>query len=169
MTLSGTTTPSQSGYESNGNEGVLHTRQSSRTGVSPSKAVYWLVIRVVYYIKSSITRVDAVPSLNFANYLRHLQIPEKKNVSKSLIRHFFFRFYNLQRNNVQCTKLIFFISIFFLNTEWMNTEQPTLKMSFQLSKKRVLETFSHTPYVCMVIDIVTYQIASLTHTCKNYR
>ena len=31
-----TTTPSQSGPKSNGNEGVLHILQSSKTGASPS-------------------------------------------------------------------------------------------------------------------------------------
>ena len=35
-TLTGTTTPRQSGPESNDNEGVLHIPQSSRTEVSPS-------------------------------------------------------------------------------------------------------------------------------------
>ena len=34
-TLSGTTTPGQSGPGSNGNEGVVHIPQSSRTGASP--------------------------------------------------------------------------------------------------------------------------------------
>ena len=34
--LTGTTTPGQSGYESNGKEGVLHIPQSSRTVASPS-------------------------------------------------------------------------------------------------------------------------------------
>ena len=36
MTLSGTTTPGQSGPESNGNEGVLHFLQISKDGSSPS-------------------------------------------------------------------------------------------------------------------------------------
>ena len=35
-TFSGVTTPGQSGSGSNGNEGVLHIPQSSRTGASPS-------------------------------------------------------------------------------------------------------------------------------------
>ena len=35
-TLSGATTPSQSGPGSNGNEGILHISQNSRIGVSPS-------------------------------------------------------------------------------------------------------------------------------------
>ena len=34
-TLTGTTTPGQSGSGRNGNEGVLHSLQSSKTGVSP--------------------------------------------------------------------------------------------------------------------------------------
>ena len=38
-TLTGTTTPSQSGPESNGNEGVLHTPQSSRDRASPPDAI----------------------------------------------------------------------------------------------------------------------------------
>ena len=39
LTLIGTTTPSQSRPESNGNEGVLHILQSSKTGATPSDAV----------------------------------------------------------------------------------------------------------------------------------
>ena len=35
-TLLGATTPGQSGLESNGNEGVLHIPQSSKTGASSS-------------------------------------------------------------------------------------------------------------------------------------
>ena len=38
-TLTGTTTPGQSGVWSNCNEGVLHIPQSPRTGVTPSNAV----------------------------------------------------------------------------------------------------------------------------------
>ena len=38
--LTGTTTPSKSGPWNNDNEGVLHIPQSSRTGASPSVAVY---------------------------------------------------------------------------------------------------------------------------------
>ena len=38
-TLKGTTTLAQSGSESNGNEGVHHSPQSSRTGVPPSDTV----------------------------------------------------------------------------------------------------------------------------------
>ena len=38
-TLTGTTTPSQSGLGSNGNEGVLHTPQIIKTGASPSDVV----------------------------------------------------------------------------------------------------------------------------------
>ena len=34
-TVIGSTTPGQSGWESNGNEGVLHIPQSYKTGVSP--------------------------------------------------------------------------------------------------------------------------------------
>ena len=37
-TLRGTTTPGQSGPESNGNEGILHILQNSRTGTSLSDA-----------------------------------------------------------------------------------------------------------------------------------
>ena len=36
MTLSGATTAGQSGYESNGNERVLHIPQISKAGASPS-------------------------------------------------------------------------------------------------------------------------------------
>ena len=36
----GATTPGQSRPKTNGNEGVFHTSQNSRTGVSPSNAVY---------------------------------------------------------------------------------------------------------------------------------
>ena len=39
-TLTGTTTSGQSGPGSNGNEGVFHTTQISRTGVSPSDVVW---------------------------------------------------------------------------------------------------------------------------------
>ena len=39
-TLTGTTTPGQSGHGSRGNEQVLHVSQSSRTGASPSNVVY---------------------------------------------------------------------------------------------------------------------------------
>ena len=39
-TLTGTTTPGQSGAGINGNERVFHFLQSSRTGTSPSDAVY---------------------------------------------------------------------------------------------------------------------------------
>ena len=37
--LTGATTPGQSGPGSNGNEGVLHIPQGSRTGTSPPDAV----------------------------------------------------------------------------------------------------------------------------------
>ena len=39
VTLTGTTTPSQSGAESNGNERVLYTLQISKTGASLSDVV----------------------------------------------------------------------------------------------------------------------------------
>ena len=39
MTLTGTTTPGPRVRGSNGNEGVFHISQSSRTGVSPSDVV----------------------------------------------------------------------------------------------------------------------------------
>ena len=39
LTRTGTTTPGQSRLESNGNKGVLHIPQISKTGVSPSDAV----------------------------------------------------------------------------------------------------------------------------------
>ena len=39
LTLTDTTTLGQSSSGSNGNEGVLHTSQNSRTGASPSDAV----------------------------------------------------------------------------------------------------------------------------------
>ena len=39
MTLIGKTTPEQSEPGSNGHEGILHTPQISKTGVSPSDAV----------------------------------------------------------------------------------------------------------------------------------
>ena len=38
-TLTGTTTPDQSGSGSNGNDRVLHTSQISRTGASQSDAL----------------------------------------------------------------------------------------------------------------------------------
>ena len=40
MTLIGTTTLRLGGLENNGNEGVLHTLQKSRTGALPLDAVY---------------------------------------------------------------------------------------------------------------------------------
>ena len=56
-TQTGTTTLGQSGLGSNGYEGVIHTPQSSRTGVSPSLTVYchiqdirqrWVVMQLMY-------------------------------------------------------------------------------------------------------------------------
>ena len=46
--LTDITTPGQSGPGSNGNEELLHSLQSSRTGVSPSAAVYCLTLNPHY-------------------------------------------------------------------------------------------------------------------------
>ena len=76
-TLSGTTTPSQNGVGSNGNEGVLHIPQIFETGVSPSDCLlsYSRHSSGKSYLSAEMTSVYSAAPADWARNTKMTVIP----------------------------------------------------------------------------------------------
>ena len=113
-TLTGTTIPSQGGPGSNGNEGILLTSQSSRTGASPPDPV-------LHHIQDTVNKGFRI--------LGFLLLYFKNPAKISFLKFLFFKNFSWKNNNISYT------------ISWFNNE--FIFFSLCWNRIGILPTFSH--------------------------